>query len=224
MFQGHYDDRVHAGRVLGEHLRMFAGRDVVVLGLPRGGVPVASEVAGLLAAELDVLVVRKLGVPGHEELAMGAVASGGEYILNTDVIEQLALPDDEVKRVLAEQADEVAQRERMYRAGDHQSRVLRNRIVILVDDGLATGATMRAAVHLLNQMPPERAPRQIIVAVPVAPQETLQIIRAEVDDVVCPNPVASGRFGGVGRWYVDFAQVTDSQVREALRRIPPVDI
>jgi predicted phosphoribosyltransferase len=207
-----FRDRQDAGRLLAEKLTAYAHRpDVLVLALPRGGVPVAYEVARALGAPLDVFVVRKLGVPGHEELAMGAVATGGVRVLNEDVVRGLRIPDRMIDAVTALEQQELARRERLYR-GDRTPPDVRGRTVILVDDGLATGATMHAAIAALRQQEPAR----IVVAVPTAAPETCNVLRAEVDDVVCaitPEP-----FHAVGLWYEDFSQTTDEEVRELLAR------
>src|SRR6202048_5021965 len=209
---GLFRDRRDAGRLLAEKLAAYANRpDVLVLALPRGGVPVAYEVARALGAPLDVFVVRKLGVPGYEELAMGAVATGGARVLNEQIVRDLRIPDYVIDRVEAEQRDELARRERAYRGGRPPLDV-HGRTVILVDDGLATGATMRAAVKALRQ----REPARIMVAVPTASPETCEELKAEVDEVVCaitPEP-----FHAVGYWYEDFTQTTDQEVRELLAR------
>ena len=205
-----FRDRRDAGRMLAEQLSVYAGRpDVVVLALPRGGVPVAYEVARVLHAPLDVFLVRKLGVPGHEELAMGAVATGGVHVLNDQIVRALGIPPRVIDAVAAWQQQELARRERLYR-DDRPSVDVKGRTVILVDDGLATGATMRAAVAALRQQHPAR----LVVAVPTAAPETCDELRAEADDVVCaitPEP-----FYSVGLWYEDFAQTTDDEVRELL--------
>src|SRR6266850_1630630 len=207
-----FRDRREAGRLLAAKLAAYANRpDVIVLALPRGGVPVAYEVARALGAPLDVFVVRKLGVPGYEELAMGAVATGGARVLNEQIVRDLRIPDYVIDRVEAEQRDELARRERAYRGGRPPLDV-HGRTVILVDDGLATGATMRAAVKALRQ----REPARIIVAVPTASPETCEELKAEVDEVDCaitPEP-----FHAVGYWYEDFTQTTDQEVRELLAR------
>jgi putative phosphoribosyl transferase len=205
-----FTDRREAGRVLAERLQHQAdGGKVLVLGLPRGGVPVAYEVAGRLRAPLDVFVVRKLGVPGHNELAMGAIASGGVRVLNQDVIAMLAIPGRVVDEVTAREREELARREAAYR-GQRPPPEVQGRTVILVDDGLATGATMRAAAVALRQLGPER----LVVAVPVAARETCELLRDEVDEIVCaatPQP-----FVAVGAWYDDFSQTTDEEVRALL--------
>jgi putative phosphoribosyl transferase len=207
-----YADRVEAGRELAAHLRRFAGREgLIVLGLPRGGVPVAAEVALELDAPLDVFVVRKLGVPGHEELAMGAIASGGTEVVNADVRDHLAITDEELERVAAVERAELARRERAYRAGRPPPQ-LAGRSVILVDDGLATGASMRAAVQAVQA----QEPAEVVVAVPVAPRDTCAALAAMGVEVVCPYLPA--RFGGVGRFYFDFSQTSDSEVRELIEK------
>jgi erythromycin esterase-like protein/predicted phosphoribosyltransferase len=212
MIAERFHDRREAGRLLAAKLAAYADRpDVVVLALPRGGVPVAHEVAGSLHVPLDVFVVRKLGVPGHEELAMGAVATGGVRVLNDEVVRALRIPEYVIDRIEAKEREELARRERAYRGGRPPLEVS-GRTVILVDDGLATGATMRAAVLALRQLHPAR----IIVAVPTASPETCNELKAEVDEVICaitPEP-----FHAVGYWYEEFAQTTDQEVRELLAR------
>ena len=207
-----FSDRREAGRLLAAKLAAYANRpDVVVLALPRGGAPVAFEVAQALNAPLDVFVVRKLGVPGYEELAMGAVATGGLRVLNDQIVQDLRIPDYVIDRVAAEEGEELTRRERAYRGGRPPLDV-RGRTVILVDDGLATGATMRAAVMALRQ----HRPAHIVVAVPTASPETCEELKTEVDEVVCaitPEP-----FHAVGYWYEDFTQTTDQEVRELLAR------
>jgi predicted phosphoribosyltransferase len=206
----YFRDRRDAGRKLAERLAAYANRpDVVVLALPRGGVPVAYEVARALNAPLDVFNVRKLGVPGHSELAMGAVASGGVRVLNREVIDTLQIPDNLIDRVAAREQEELERRERLYR-DDRAFPDLRGKTVILVDDGLATGATMQAAATALRKQNPAR----IVVAVPVGSAETCDEFRDEVDEVVCgitPEPLY-----GIGLWYDDFSQTTDEEVRELL--------
>jgi putative phosphoribosyl transferase len=204
-----FRDRYHAGRELATHLRHYLGRSVIVLGLPRGGVPVAFEVAAALEAPLDVFLVRKLGVPGHEELAMGAIASGGIRVLNERVIEGLQLSDEEIDRVAAAEIQELQRRNREYRDGRPPLDV-RGKTVILVDDGLATGSTMRAALAAVRQL----GPRQVVVAVPVGAHSTCRLFEKVADEVVCctePEP-----FYSVGRWYEDFSQTTDDEVRDLL--------
>jgi putative phosphoribosyl transferase len=210
-----FRDRREAGRELAERLSRYAGRDdVVVLALPRGGVPVGYEVARALGAPLDVFVVRKLGVPGHEELALGAVASGGLRVLNEDVVAALALSESQIQPIAARQLAEVERRERAYR-GDRPPLDLRGKVAVIVDDGLATGATMRAAALAVRQL----EPREIVVAVPVAAERTCDDFRDDVDHVVCahtPEP-----FLAVGMWYARFDQTTDEEVRELLQEAVP---
>ncbi len=207
-----FRDRTEAGRLLAETLREYADRkDVVVLALPRGGVPVGYEVAKALNAPLDVFVVRKLGLPGQEELAMGAIASGGARVLNRELISALGIPDEVVEQVTQDEQRELERREREYRDGRPPIDV-RGRTVILVDDGLATGSSMRVAVLALKQ----KQPTQIVVAVPVAPRESRAETESVADKVVCvvtPEP-----FWGVGQWYEDFSQTSDEEVRDLLRR------
>jgi len=205
-----FQDRTDAGRQLAEELLSYAGRDdAIVLALPRGGVPVAFEVAQRLGVPLDVFVVRKLGVPGHEELAMGAIASGGIRVLNEDVL--YVLPDAQsiVEMVTAIEREELKRRERDYRS-DRPAPEVRGRTVILVDDGLATGATMRAAAAALRQ----QGAAKIIVAVPVGAPSTCYEIRSVADEVVCLQ--TPGSFMGVGQYYEDFSQTADEEVRELL--------
>lgn len=205
-----FRDRTEAGRRLAARLTAYEGRsDLLVLALPRGGVPVAAEVARALAAPLDVFVVRKLGVPGHEELAMGALASGGVRVLNDEVVQALGIPADVIDRVAERERVEIERREAAYR-DDRPPRDVRGRTVILVDDGLATGSTMRAAVAALR----ERGPDRIVVAVPVAAPATCAEFRTLADDCICvhtPEP-----FHAVGLWYEDFSQTSDDEVRALL--------
>lgn len=207
-----YQDRSEAGRLLATKLTAYAHRrDVLVLALPRGGVPVAYEVAKALHAPLDVFVVRKLGVPGHEELAMGAIATGDVCVLNEQVVQMLHIPDSIIDAVATEERRELERREHLYRDNRPPPDV-HDRIVILVDDGLATGATMRAAVAALRQQHPAR----IVVAVPVAAPSTCEELSTEVDEIICaqtPTP-----FFGVGYWYMDFSQTTDKEVYDLLAR------
>ncbi len=209
---GLFRDRRDAGRLLAEKLAAYANRpDVLMLALPRGGVPVAYEVARRLVAPLDVFVVRKLGVPGHEELAMGAVATVGVRVLNDQLVEQLGIPDQMIDAVAARERQELARRERLYRGGRPPPDV-RGRTVILVDDGLATGATMYAAIEALRKQNPGR----IVVAVPTASPDTCEEMKAKADDVICaitPDP-----FQAVGRWYQDFSQTSDEEVADLLAR------
>jgi predicted phosphoribosyltransferase len=210
METGLFRDRREAGRLLATRLQAYANRpDVIVLALPRGGVPVAYEVARALNAPLDVFLVRKLGVPGYEELAMGAVATGGVTVFNEEIIRRLGIPDYVIEAVGGRELQELARREQLYR-GNRPPPEVRGRTVILVDDGLATGATMHAAIEALRQMQPAR----IVVAVPTASPQTCQEMRAEVDEVVCamtPEP-----FQAVGRWYQDFSQTSDEEVSQLL--------
>jgi predicted phosphoribosyltransferase len=191
-------------------LRQFAQLpDGVVLALPRGGVPVAYEVARALGLPLEVFVVRKLGVPNHEELALGAIASGGVRVLNRQVIASLAISDEVVEAVTAEELDELARREHLYRDA-RPPLDLRGRTVLLIDDGLATGSTMRAAVAAAR----EHGAARIVVAVPVAPPDTCATLAGEADEVICP--LRPRDFNAVGEWYDDFAQTTDEEVRALL--------
>lgn len=201
-----FRDRQHAGRVLAQKLADHADRpDVIVLALPRGGMPVAYEVARALHAPLDVLVVRKLGVPGHEEYAMGAIAGGGERVLDSDLVRDLGIGAKAVDEVMRAEEHELERREHAYR-GERSAPDLRGRVVILVDDGLATGATMRVAVRAVRR----QAPASIVVAAPVASPEACELLRSEADEVVCAEVPAS--FLGVGRWYLDFSQTSDEEV------------
>ena len=201
-----YRDRFDAGAVLARRLGGLAGRpDLLVLALPRGGVPVAFEVARRLGAELDVFVVRKLGVPGQEQLAMGAIASGGIRVLNESVIEALGIDDETIEAVAAEEQHELERREHLFR-GERPPPPIEGRTVVLVDDGLATGSTMLAALRALR----EQSPSRVIVAVPVAAPETCELMEKEADEVVCastPEP-----FHAVGLWYEDFEQTSDEEV------------
>jgi len=207
-----FRDRTEAGCQLAAKLAAYACRsDVLVLALPRGGVPVAFEVARALHAPLDVFLVRKLGVPGHEELAMGAIASGGVRVLNEDVVRMLRIPDRMIDAVAAEEHRELERRERDYR-GDRPAPQVRGKTVIVIDDGLATGSTMRAAVAALRQQRPAR----IVVAVPVGAPETCAQFQDEADEAICartPEP-----FCAVGLWYGDLSQTTDEEVRDLLAR------
>lgn len=205
-----FADRRDAGRRLAALLAHYAGQpDVLVLGLPRGGVPVAAEVAQALGAPLDVWLVRKLGVPGHEELAMGAIANGGARVLNHLIVYELGISPDEIDRVAAIEQRELERRQRAYR-GDRPAPQISDRTVILVDDGLATGSTMRAAVQSIRAL----GPRRIVVAVPVAPQIVREEFAGLVDEFV--TVLAPKQFGAVGLWYDDFSPTTDDEVREIL--------
>jgi len=207
-----FSDRAHAGRVLAAALARYAHRrDVIVLALPRGGVPVGCEVARALGVPLDVFVVRKLGVPGHEELAMGAIASGSVRLLNEDVVALAGVSEEAIDEVAAREAAEIRRRERVYR-GDRGPPDLRGRTVIPVDDGLATGASMRAAAAAVRR----QGPAWVVVAVPAAAADTCETLRGEVDELVClmtPEP-----FHAVGLWYEDFSQTSDEEVRQLLER------
>lgn len=206
-----FADRTDAGRRLADGLTHHSGRaDVVVLALPRGGVPVAREVADRLEAPLEVLVVRKLGVPGHEELAMGAIASGGARVLNNEVLLAGGLSRRELEEVAERELRTVERQEQLYR-GSRPPLELRDQTVVLVDDGLATGATMRAAITGLRA----QGVAKIVVAVPVAPAQTLDALAGEVDEVVCP--LVPEPFTAVGLWYRDFSAVSDERVREILK-------
>ena len=207
-----FQDRTDAGRQLADRLTDYAHReDVLVLALPRGGVPVAHEVARALRAPLDVFLVRKLGVPGQEELAMGAIASGGVRVLNRPVVYALDISEDEIESVARDELRELERRERSYR-DDLPFPSVRGRTVILIDDGLATGASMRAAVEALRL----RQPAKIVVAVPIAAPSTVEEFKSIADDIVCvdtPEP-----FHAVGLWYEDFSQTTDQEVHDLLAR------
>ena len=205
-----FPNRIEAGRLLAEELEKYADRDdVIVLGLPRGGVPVANEVATRLRAPLDVFIVRKLGVPGFEELAAGAIASGGVRVLNEDVMRAIPHADQAIEAVTARETTELQRREQIYREG-RPAPDLRDRIAILVDDGLATGATMRAAVKALRQ----RGAAKIVVAVPVGPPDTCHEIEEQADETVCLSMPEF--FQAVGQYYEDFSQTTDEDVRQLL--------
>lgn len=206
-----FRNRTEAGRQLGRCLTKYAHRpDALVLALPRGGVPVGYEVAQALDLPLEVFLVRKLGVPGHAELAMGAIASGGVRVLNREVIGKLEISAEAIKAVEAREWRELERRERAYR--DHPMPDVRGRIAILVDDGIATGSTMKAAVEALRQLGAGR----VIVAVPTAALSTVQAMQPEVDDLVAVMTPAD--FSGVGQWYEDFSQTSDDEVRTLLAR------
>ena len=207
-----FRNRSEAGRWLAERLQSYAHRaDVMVLALPRGGVPVGFELARALGAPLDVFLVRKLGLPGQEELAMGAIASGGVRVLNDDIVRALAVPPSVIDSVARREEQELKRREQAYR-GSQPPPDVRGKVVILVDDGLATGSTMRAAVQAVKQMQPAR----VVVAVPVAAASTRDEIGAQVDEIVCATPPEP--FLAVGRWYEDFSQTSDDEVRDLLER------
>jgi len=207
-----FHDRRHAGQFLAGRLDNYAGRDnLVVLALPRGGVPVAYEVAQALNAPLDVFLVRKLGVPGHEELAMGAIAEGGLRVINHQVIRGLNITEAAIEEATRREREELAQRSQLYR-GDRPPLVLREKIAIIVDDGLATGASMRVAARAVRRL----EPAELVVAVPVAPPETCENLRFEADEIVCA--VTPALFSSVGSWYEDFTQTTDQEVRDLLQK------
>jgi putative phosphoribosyl transferase len=207
-----FHDRTEAGRTLADLLREYAGRkDVLILALPRGGVPVAFEVAQALEAPLDIFVVRKLGLPSNEELAMGALASGNIRVLNDEVVQSFGISERTIEAVAEKEQVELERRERLYR-GESGLPSIRGKTILLVDDGVATGSTMRAAVAAIRR----QHPAQIVVAVPVAPPSTCDTLRTEADEVVCvatPEP-----FYAVGQWYRVFDQTTDRQVRELYER------
>ncbi len=207
-----FRDRLEAGAALAEHLGAYAGRpDVLVLALPRGGVPVGYAVAHVLGVALDIFLVRKLGLPGHTELAMGAIASGGVRVLNEDVVGDLFIPATVIDRVAQQEQEELDRRERAYREG-RSPLVVQGRTVILVDDGIATGSTMRAAALALRQWQPAR----IVAGVPVAAAPSWERLRADVDEAVCL--LTPELFSSVGYWYEDFSPTSDDEVRELLRR------
>jgi putative phosphoribosyl transferase len=207
-----FRDRTEAGRVLAHRLAAYANYpDGVVLALPRGGVPVAFEIAEALHLPLDIVVVRKLGVPGHEEFAMGAIASGGARILNQDLIRQLSLSDEIIEHIVAREQRELERRERTYR-GQRPVLDVRDRIIIIVDDGLATGSSMRAAIAALRQ----KGPAKLIVAVPVGARITCSELEALADEVICLETPEN--FSAVGLWYRDFSQITDEEVIDLLER------
>jgi len=210
-----FRDRREAGKLLAARLVEYAHRpDVIVLALPRGGVPVAYEIAEAIGAPLDVFLVRKLGVPWHEELAMGAIASGGVSVLNEDVIRYLEIPDETIKAVIERERRELERRERLYR-GERPAPDLFGRTIILVDDGLATGSTMRAAVTAVRK----HQPTQIVVAVPVAASATCESFNDVTDGVICVCEMAPDPFYAVGLWYDDFSQTTDEEARELLNKV-----
>jgi predicted phosphoribosyltransferase len=206
-----FRDRREAGRTLAARLQKYAGRnDVIVLALPRGGVPVAFEVAEALGVPLDLFLVRKLGTPGHRELAMGAIASGGVRVMNHEVVHWYGILPEAIDIVAKEEQRELERRESAYREG-RQPAPIDGRIVILIDDGLATGSTMKAGVQAVKQ----RNPARVVVAVPVGARETCEELSRVADEVICartPEP-----FSAVGQWYLDFDQTTDEEVRELLR-------
>lgn len=207
-----YKNRTEAGRILSDELKDYSDlTNVLVLGLPRGGVPVAAEVAKRLHADLDVIVARKLGVPGHEEVAMGAIATGGVEVINADVVRSFGVPDSAIEKIRRIENKELLRRERAYR-GDRPPYNVQSRNVIIVDDGIATGATMKAAVTALRQLNPER----IIAAAPVAPSDVFSTMSKAADKFICP--VIPIYFRSVGEWYHNFSQTTDVEVKEILNR------
>jgi putative phosphoribosyl transferase len=209
-----FKNRKEAGQLLARRLENYANRqDVIVLGIPRGGVPVASEVARELNAPLDVFVLRKLGVPGHEELAFGAIASGGACVVNRELTDSLGISESEIERVTASERSELARRELAYRGG-LPPRAIQGLTVIVVDDGMATGSSMRVGIKALRQL----KPANIVVAVPVAPLATVQRLKREVDDIACVKVPES--FYAIGQFYEDFAQVSDREVNELLKSAP----
>lgn len=207
-----FRDRSQAGWLLARRLQRYAGRnDVIVLALPRGGVPVAYQIASALKAPLDVFVVRKLGVPGEEELAMGAIASGGVRVLSRELIEELGLTDEDVERVTQRELAELRRRERVFR-GERPFPDLAGRVVILVDDGIATGATMRAAIRAVRA----HRPAWVSVAVPVGAPQALEALQDEADEIVCL--LTPELLMGIGAWYQDFGQLSDAEVMAYLQR------
>lgn len=206
-------DRREAGRQLSQALDAYRGRgDLLVLALPRGGVPVAVEVAAALHASLDLLVARKLGTPGQPELAMGAIASGGAQVVNADIVASLGIADDELKAVVERETRELERREQAYR-GTRPRPAVAGKCVILVDDGVATGATVRAAAAALRSQQPAR----LVIAVPVAPPDTVERLRHDADEVVCPHTPEP--FIAISRWYLDFPQLSDGDVRDLLEEV-----
>ena len=209
----HFKNRVHAGQYLAERLMQYASvADAVVLGLPRGGVVVAHEIAVKLGLPLDIFLVRKLGVPGYEELAMGAIASGGIRVMNEEVMQQIRISDSEIEAVVKREEMELKRRETAYR-GNRPQLDVKGLTVILVDDGLATGATMRAAVTALKRQKPLR----IVIAVPTASPDVCDEFRAEVDEILCG--ITPAPFHAVGAWYEDFSQTTDEEVQKLLKEV-----
>ncbi|WP_227370232.1 phosphoribosyltransferase [Halomonas sp. M20] len=206
-----FANRLAAGRALAKRLFAYAGSETLVLGLPRGGVPVAAEVARELKAPLDVMVVRKLGVPGHEEFAMGAIASGDVTVLDEALVKRLSIDEQRLQAVIDKERRELNRREASYR-GERPYPDLEGRQIILVDDGIATGASMRAAIQAVRRLGAKR----LVLAVPVAPQETLEQLAGEVDEVVCV--ATPDHFHAVGQWYIDFGQTTDAEVHECLEK------
>lgn len=210
-----FANRREAGKLLADELKRYVGQSaVLVLALPRGGVPVAYEVAQALGVPLDVMVIRKLGAPGHEELALGAIASGGVRVVNDDLVRQLRIAPDVLEQVARREAKELARRERDYR-GERPPLVVEGKTIILVDDGIATGASMNAAISALKQ----QAPKKLVIAVPTGAQESINKLRQQVDDIVCLT--APAHFVAVGQFYRDFSQTTDDEVRQLLAEALP---
>lgn len=208
-----FKDRVHAGQYLAERLNQYANAsDAIVLGLPRGGVVVAREIAERLSLPLDIFLVRKLGVPGYEELAMGAIASGGVRVMNEEVMRQIRISESVLESVIRREELELKRRETAYR-GNRPALDVKGLTVILVDDGLATGATMRAAVKALRR----QEPRKVVIAVPTASPDVCEEFRAEVDEILCGMTPAP--FHAVGAWYEDFSQTTDEEVQQLLKPV-----
>ncbi len=207
-----FRDREEAGRMLADKLRRYAGDpNALVLGLPRGGMAPAYEVAAALDLPLDVLVVRKLGTPGQQELAMGAISRGGIRVLNEDVVRGLRIPQSKIDEAIKREAPELERREKLFR-GDRSPLALAGRTVIVVDDGLATGSTMLAAIQCVRVQKPSR----IVMAVPVAPPKTCERFRSEVDELICLS--TPEEFSAVGEWYDDFAQVDDAEVVDLMKK------
>lgn len=207
-----YLNRVQAGRALAESLAHYARHaEVLALALPRGGVPVAYEVSELLEIPLDLMLVRKLGVPGQQELAMGAIATGGARLINENVVEPLDISPEVIEDVVRRERAELDRRQREYR-GDRPLPHVIGHTILLIDDGLATGASMRVAVAALRQQHPKR----VVVAVPVGPPDTVELIRQEADEVICP--ATPEPFFGVGQWYLNFEQTTDDEIQDLLER------
>ncbi|MGQ4650055.1 phosphoribosyltransferase family protein [Lyngbya aestuarii] len=203
-------NRTEAGQLLAKKLTTYTNcSDVLVLALPRGGLPVAFEVARALKASLDICLVRKLGVPGHKELAMGAIATGGVMVLNEEVVQNLGISKEIINQVAAQEQQELERRDRLYR-GNRPVPQVKDRTVLLIDDGIATGSTMRAAITTLRY----QQPKSIVVAVPVAPPSTCNELKREVDQFVCLTMPPA--FHAIGLWYEDFSQTTDEQVRNLL--------
>ncbi len=206
-----FKDRMEAGQQLALKLLKFTKHtDVLVLGLPRGGVPVAHEIAKVLYVPLDICLVRKLGVPRHKELAMGAIAAGGVRVLNYDTISCLGISSKTIEHVASTELKELQRRDRFYRS-DHPQPKIHNQTVILIDDGLATGSTMRAAVSVIKPL----KPAYLAIAVPVSPSQTCQVLQAEVDELICL--LKPDNFYAIGVWYEDFTQVSDEEVKQILR-------